>query len=121
MSGGILPIHKIAVIEEDEEIGFLLFIPHSKELYEVHTHFELPAFGRTPMICSNIVKQLFDTSPEVENIITKVPVNNKLARRLAIKVGFSSCGNIPNSFKTEDGFIDQEIMRLNRKDLICLS
>jgi len=110
--GGYIPFLKLRVVEDDKELGFYLLIPHSLELYEVHTHFHPEAYGSALPITKEAMQYTFRELPMIKTLITKVPVNNPLAKRLCTKVGMKYCGTIPDSFEG----VDQEMFYISRGD-----
>lgn len=113
------PTLKLSIIEDELEIGHYLLIPQAKDIYELHTHFDKKAFGRTTSIGKEALKEGFKTLSKMENLVTKVPINNPLARRLTLSVGMKYYGTLPNSYETQSGFIDQELFYISRKDILC--
>ena len=117
---GPAEILKLSVLDEQEEIAFYLFVPHSQDIYEIHTHFSPQAYGSAVEVSKSMLQHLFSSLPLLETLVTKVPVNNPLAKRLAKKCGLKLYGVLPDSFKLEDdSMIDQEMFYISRKDVLC--
>lgn len=111
--GGALPILKLSIMEEEIELGFYFFIPHSTEMYEVHTHFYPESYGSALPITSEAMQYIFKELPMMNTLVTKVPITNPLAKRLCTKVGMKYCGTIPNSFEG----VAQEMFYISRGDV----
>jgi hypothetical protein len=112
---GKISVVKMSIMDEKEEIGFFILIPQSVNVYEVHTHFYPQAYGSAVAIGKAALKDGFTSNADIEVLVTKVPVNNPLAKRMALKTGWKLYGTLPNSFKTAEGnFIDQELYYIDR-------
>lgn len=113
--GGVLPVYKLAIVEEGREIGFYLLVPQAIDIYEIHTHMEPEVKGSSVEISKQALKETFILLPNMQNLVTKVPINNPLAKRLSLKVGMRPYGVLPESFEGAD----QELFYINRKDVQC--
>lgn len=111
--GGVLPVYKLAIVEEGREIGFYILVPQAIDIYEVHTHMEPEVMGSAVAISKQAMQEAFALLPDMQNLVTKVPVDNPLAKRLSLKVGMKFYGTLPKSF----GGIDQELFYINREDV----
>lgn len=111
---GSLPVIKLNVYFEDTYLGFYFLIFHSEELVEVHTDLSPEAIGSAKDISKESLDYVLECYPKVNCMMTKIPINNKLAKKLALSCGFSLCGNIPKSFKYNNTYIDQEIYSFTR-------
>lgn len=119
IDGGKLQVHKLLVKEEETILGFYLLVPHGIDILEVHTEFFPEAFGRTDIISREAMHLVFSVDDNINMLVTKVPVNNKLAKRLTLKMGFKQYGILPESYKTNNTWIDQEVFYIFRKDVLC--
>lgn len=117
IDAGKLQVHKLLVKEQEEVIGFYLLVPHGIDILEVHTEFYLGAFGRAVEISKEAMRLVFSVDNNINILVTKVPVNNPLAKRLSLKVGMKQYGLLPKSFQG----VDQELYYISREDLSCQS
>lgn len=113
------PAHQLRIFDGEKEIGFFLIVTQALDIYEVHTHFIKEAFGSATIIGKEAILEGFRLIPSMNILVTKVPKNNPLAKRLTLSVGMKPYGLLPNSFSTDSGFIDQELFYISRGDLKC--
>lgn len=112
------PTKKIIICEGGQDLGFFLLVPHSLSLYEIHTVIYPNAYGVAVEIGKEAINWFLGSHPEVNTLISFIPIHNKLAHRLAIKCNFKLCGIIPNSFMLENNiYIDQEIFTYNKEKI----
>jgi len=100
---------RISILEDGIEIGFYLLVPHSQELWEVHTHFYPQGYGKAFDIGQQAIDWFYSVNPNIKTLITKVPEYNKLAKMLTLKSGFKKCGDIPFSYLHNGKMINQEL------------
>lgn len=116
--GPILPTLKLSIKDCDKELGFYFLIPHADNIYEVHTHMNTELYGSAVELSKEAIKQVFQSLPNMDIIITKVPVNNPLAKRLSLSVGMKMYGTLPKSFRdVGNNLIDQEMFYISREIL----
>lgn len=110
-----IPSIKISILEEREELGIYFLIPQADNIYEVHTQFYPAAYGSAVEISSEAMKEVFSKLKKIDILVTKVPINNPLAKRLAKKVGMVLYGILPKSYPTDTGLIDQELYYISKE------
>lgn len=117
----VLQTIKISAIRNNEELGYILLIPHSHEMYEIHTAPVSDSIkGKTNVVGIHMLKYIFTNLTKIQKLITKVPVNNRLAKLLTKRCGFKLEGCIKNSFLVDGNYIDQEIYGISKEEILCL-
>ena len=116
-----IKITKIVVIVNGKEIGHFLLVPHSLEMYEIHTApFDLEYKGKVAIIGKMALEWGFKNMPRLQKLISYVPKHNRLASILARKVGMKLEGIIKESFLFDGKMEDQELYGITRGEVECL-
>ncbi len=102
-----------------DELGYFLLVPHSNEMWEVHTLLTRAAFGNAAKIGREAMKFLFEEVPSLHKLITFIPEHNKLAKRLALKNGWTLEGCSMESFMHDGKMEDQYIYGITRGQAEC--
>lgn len=120
-SSVLLETIKLHVLYNNEEVGHNILIPHSFELYEIHTSAVSNIIkGHTIDIGKSVLLYTFHNLSRLQKLITKVPVNNRLARMLTKRCGFKLEGVITSSFLLDGKMIDQELYGIDRSTVCQL-
>lgn len=82
-------VYWLAPVVDGEAAGVFLVYPLNSILWEVHTSILPEYWGETCLECAKaVIKYVFENT-ECKKLITNVPRNNPLAKRLAEKAGMS--------------------------------
>lgn len=114
-----IPSIKLSILDNEEELGVYFLVPQADNIYEVHTHFHSHAYGSSTDISKEALKEAFNKIENLDVLVTKVPVNNPLAKQLTKSVGMQFCGILPKSYPTNTGLIDQEIYYITKEMVEC--
>ena len=99
------------------DCGLFMYAPHNMITYEVHTM--LPnAHGKAVECAIDAGKWMFEHT-QCERIITNVPIFNKLALRLSLKVGMNIIGINEKSFMKNGIACDQTLLGISKGDISC--
>lgn len=110
-----LAVIRLSIQDEGKEIGFFLLVPQATNIYEVHTHMGVEAYGSATDISKKALLEAFEFLQDMDILVTKVPTDNPLAKRLSINVGMKLYGRLPKSFNG----VDQELFYIDREDISC--
>lgn len=110
----------LGVYEAEEYGGMFMFAPSSTACYEVHTCL-LPCFWGSKAVeaARGAAKWIWLNTP-CKRITTSVPVNNRLAAKLARNAGFVEWGRNEKSWLKDGVMNDQICLGLNFPVAECL-
>lgn len=105
-------------IYAEEYLGLFVLHQHNHILYEVHTCLLPDAWGEKAIAAAKLlIKWVFENT-NCKRLITNVPDNNPLAKRLAKQAGLKQFGINPDSF-IKNGVLFDQIMLGVSKEEIC--
>lgn len=108
----------IGIVDGEEYLGLFAIHPHNFVLYEVHTCLLPCAWGgRSVEAAKTLIEWVFSNT-ECKRLITSVPSNNALARRLAIRSGMVEYGVNPASFQKNRVLFDLIMLGIS-KEVTC--
>lgn len=109
----------LGVYWADEFLGLFVFAPTNSVCYDVHTCL-LPAAWGKAIEAGRLACQWMWRHTACRRIVTTVPVDNRLALRLALRCGFTQFGLNPQSWLKGGVMRDQILLGLDRPEVACL-
>lgn len=112
---GNLPCIMVDINLKQEQLGQILLVPHSDQMYEVHLSAIVPEHrGNTEKILYEGMNMIFNSVETLQKLIALIPKHNKLSVLLCEKNGFTHEGTLTKSFLYEDKMEDLEIYGISR-------
>lgn len=106
----------LGVYDDDNEyLGLFLFIPLTSILYEIHTCLLPEAWGKNSVKAAHEALEWMFINTGCKRVTTRVPEDNKLARRFTERVGGEYVGFEPESWLKNNELIGQHIYSLGYK------
>lgn len=105
------------IADVENEYGYFILLPNTEVLWEVHTALSSEAKGVADFLATQAMIDAFNKYPKLMKIITFIPENNPLAKRLAKRCGFREEGFITKSYKEGNDMIGQYIYGVAREDV----
>lgn len=99
------------------EYGILIGRPVNYISFEVHVALLPEARGKAVDICKGAMQWLFSKSTRPLRLIASIPEYNKLAIRLARKVGMEFIGINKLSFQKDGKLFDQHLFGISKGDI----
>ena len=100
-------------------LGVFCVHAHTRSICEIHTCLLPIARGRAREIGLKVVEFVFENLP-CEKLITWVPEDNRLARKLALDVGMREEGFSPKSWRKGGRMLGRYLLGIE-KDRVCQS
>lgn len=93
--------------------GVFMVHPHTHIVHEVHTCILPEYWGRSAEAGAGLIRWVFEHTPCLK-LITHVPVNNRLAYKLARTVGMVDEGRLTRSYLKNGVLLDQIILAISK-------
>jgi len=107
------------LVEEDKPLGVFLVHAHNTACYEVHTCLLPETWGRSSLEAAQLVgRWIFENTP-CQKLITHVPESNRLAKKFAIRSGFTLEGINRASFLRDGVLLDQFLFGITKQEFVC--
>lgn len=126
--GMSVPTIKLNIEYENEDIGHILLVPHSTEMYEIHL--SNLTFNKDFSSIKNITKAIeiyreaisfgFTYMDKLQTVFAMIPINNRFALFASKHCGMSLNGTIKKGHLFKNNMIDIEIYSLSRGEVTCL-
>lgn len=97
-----------------EVLGVFIFVPQNYVTLEVHTCLLRSLWGRSRDAARQAAQWIF-AHTQCARIVTTVPADNRLARRLALASGMTQFGMNPRSFSKRGVLYDQYLFGLSKE------
>lgn len=104
----------LGMFADDEYHGLFMLHQHNAVCWEVHTCLLPSAWGKASVFASACVEWTFNEI-DCRRLITNVPENNVLAKRLAISVGMQQFGINHKSFLKNGILLDQTMLGISKE------
>lgn len=108
----------LAAYSSGEFMGCFMYHAHNSTTMEMHTCLLPKAWGASDLYARKSVEWIFANTP-CRRIITNVPDGNKLAERLAKRVGFVEFGYNPNSIQKGGRLVGQKMLGISKGHQSC--
>jgi hypothetical protein len=123
-----IPTIKINIDYYNENIGHILLIPHSVELYEVHISSlkfnedfsNIKSIREAINVYGEAIQFGFSYMDKLQKIIAMIPLSNRFALFASKNIGMSLEGTIKKGHLFQGKMIDIEMYGLSRGDILCL-
>lgn len=107
-------IYQMAIADDDGLGGVFILTPESSKCWQVHTCILPTHRGEKAIKAATECRDwMFNNTPCL-TIITKVPVFNKAAKKLALNAGFKSIGMIESAWAKSGEIFDVELMGVTK-------
>ena len=103
----------MAAWDQETYLGLFMFCPSNSVTWEVHTCLLPRAWGKSVEIAKSMAQYMFENT-QCRRIITSVPAQNRLALRLAERVGFTRYGVNERSWLKDGQLQDQIVLGLSK-------
>jgi RimJ/RimL family protein N-acetyltransferase len=104
----------LGFFDSDQFLGLFMLHPHNAACWEVHTCMLPIAWGRASLFAAECIEWVFNHTACLR-LITNVPKDNSLARRLALSVGMREFGINPKSFLKNGIALDQYMLGISKE------
>jgi len=108
----------VGIVDGEEYLGLFVVHQHNAILFEVHTCLLPCAWGSRSVAAAKTLIDWVFSNTNCKRLITSVPSNNALARRLAVRSGMVEYGLNPASFQKNGVLFDQIMLGIS-KGVIC--
>lgn len=105
----------LGMFESGQFLGLFMLHPHNSICWEVHTCLLPAAWGKTANLCAALCIEWIFENTECQRLITNVPEDNSLAKRLAASVGMTKFGINPKSFLKNGIALDQIMLGISKE------
>lgn len=96
--------------EEEGDCGAALYRFITSKVVELHTCLLVKAYGRSGVAFDLFKSFLIDNTP-ANQIITWIPNNNPLAKRAALRAGFTKAQELDDGFSSQEGNVSLTLYR----------
>lgn len=104
--------HWVGVYKQDMCVGVFLLVQHNSITVEMHTALDLR--GSEALHAARLLMQY--VFKDYQKLVTQVPKNNRMAKLMAVRLGFVVEGINRESFLINGKLIDQDILGITKKE-----
>jgi len=109
-------IFYVTATRDGEYKGLFMLHPINGVTLEVHTCLLPSARGAAYVYAKRLLSWVWENTAAMR-VVTQVPANNRLARKLALAAGMTEYGLNPQSFMKDGMLYDIHLLGISREDL----